>query len=141
MLTLKLRENRTDFKPGETIHGSLAWSFSNTPKSICVRFIWYTEGKGTQDVSIVAEHKIASNFNGGEESFSFSAPKFPLTIHGQLISVLFAIEAISKPEGLARTEITIANNEQPITLPATPEGSLKRPPLGNFKNARFSRKS
>ena len=54
MIRLGLRENKTAFRPGETIAGAVLWEFAKPPASAEVRLVWFTRGKGTEDGGIAA---------------------------------------------------------------------------------------
>lgn len=122
---LELRIPNTAFEPEAILEGSVAWSFADQVDAIEIRLIWYTEGKGTQDVTVFETYRCATR-NGGEEKFSFVLPAFPLSFSGQLVSLRWAVEAVCKPSNEnTRHELVIGPNGREIKLPSTPENSLK----------------
>ncbi|MCB0376713.1 MAG: hypothetical protein KDD04_12410, partial [Sinomicrobium sp.] len=46
------------FKPNDEIKGSVHWVLDKEPKDMAVRLFWYTRGRGTEDLSIVASVSI-----------------------------------------------------------------------------------
>lgn len=141
MIRIALSQGKTAFVPGERIDVRLSWSFDVPAESLALRLLWYTDGKGTQDVEVVEERIVSPQSRGGEEQLSFSAPKFPFSIHGQLLSIRWAFEAIVRPGNeSAREEITIGRNGEAVVLPETPDNSLKK--LSNLMKsvARFGQR-
>ena len=61
-LRIETRDGRTAFRPGETIEGVVRWQLDRPPRRAELRLFWYTEGRGSQDVSV-------------EETIAFDAPK------------------------------------------------------------------
>jgi hypothetical protein len=51
-LKILLAENRTQFKPAETLTGVAGWRLSTAPQSAELRLFWHTRGKGTEDVAV-----------------------------------------------------------------------------------------
>ena len=49
-LTIDIAEQKTEFRPGDNIQGTLRWNLSENPESVEISLFWRTEGKGTQDV-------------------------------------------------------------------------------------------
>ena len=123
MLSIKLDKDDGAFEPGESIIVTVAWDFREVPTEILVSLYWYTMGKGTEDMQIVEEKEVSRLSIRGEERLTFTAPKYPVTIHGELISILWAIEAdaTSFDDEPPREEIIIGPGGQPVKLPPTPE--------------------
>jgi hypothetical protein len=111
------------FLPGETITGSVYWQLDPPVTEIELRLIWYTEGKGDQDLQIVD----TARFNGPERSegrgFTVRVPQGPFSFSGKLISLLWALEAVAQPNDRAeRLPITVSPTRREILLQSqTPE--------------------
>ena len=118
MIRLGLRENQTDFRPGETISGAVLWEFEKPPASAEVRLVWFTRGKGTEDGGIAATVTLADPPAADTREFSFDAPNGPYSFSGTLIAVLWAVEFVAMPgKEFQRIEIVIAPDAREIHLP------------------------
>jgi len=89
--------DRTAYKPGETLVLSVSWALPVKPASLEVRLFWFTRGKGTEDVEVVATETIAANAPAGEASVQFALPAAPYSFSGKLISLLWAAELVAEP--------------------------------------------
>lgn len=104
------------FKPNDEIKGSVHWVLDKEPKDMAVRLFWYTRGRGTEDLSIVASVSIPPK-KRGEADFHFPIPAGPYTFSGKLISVIWAIECVANPsDECARQEITVSPTGEEILL-------------------------
>jgi len=131
MIRLGLRENKTAFRPGETIAGAVLWEFEKAPKTADVRLVWSTRGKGTEDAGIVATVAIDSPPAADTREFSFDAPNGPYSFSGTLIAVIWAVEFIAKPGSeFERIEIVIAPDASEISLPRIEQPKSRNPRLG-----------
>jgi hypothetical protein len=118
MIRLGLRENKTAFRPGETIAGAVLWELERAPRLAEVRLLWFTRGKGTEDGSIVETVKLGAPPAADTREFSFTAPNGPYSFSGTLIALLWAVEFVAEPgDGFQRIEITIAPDAREIALP------------------------
>jgi hypothetical protein len=57
-LQIELAGQQDVFRPGETARGTISWSLPQRPSWLDFRLFWYTQGKGTQDVTIVKARRI-----------------------------------------------------------------------------------
>ncbi len=118
MIRLGLRENKTAFRPGETITGAVLWEFEKAPASVEVRLVWSTRGKGTEDGDTAEVVTLDAPPTADTREFSFQAPNGPYSFSGTLIAVLWAVEFVAEPgEEFQRIEIVIAPDAREITLP------------------------
>ena len=118
MIRLGLRENKTAFRPGETIAGAVLWELEKVPSLAEVRLLWFTRGKGTEDGTTVETVKFDAAPAADTREFSFAAPNGPYSFSGTLIALIWAVEFVEKPGGeFQRIEITIAPGAKEITLP------------------------
>jgi len=69
MLILELNAASPEFSPGQTIAGRAGWQESRPPRNAALRLFWYTEGRGTQDIGIVAEQLMNVSQSMHEETF------------------------------------------------------------------------
>jgi hypothetical protein len=112
---IRIEDNKTNFRPGEEIRGSVLWSFDNTTSPLELSLFWRTEGKGTQDVGIAETISIETTGASGQKDFKFTAPAGPYSFSGKLISIIWALElATTKGNDSLRKEITISPTGQKI---------------------------
>ena len=118
MIRLGLRENKTAFRPGETIAGAVLWEFNKVPTLAEVRLVWFTRGKGSEDGGVSATVTFDAPPASDTREFSFTAPNGPYSFSGTLIAVLWAVEFVAKPgSDFQRIEIVIAPDAEEIVLP------------------------
>jgi hypothetical protein len=121
-IVIQLDENRTAFRPGESIRGSVTWSLAEVPRSGEVRLVWNTSGKGTQNVSTVQTVTLAPASSREQQRFELRAPESPYTFSGRLVSLIWAIEVELQPHShSARQEIVISPTGSEIDLYAAGE--------------------
>ena len=126
MIRLGLRENKTAFRPGETIEGAALWEFGKAPELAEVRLVWSTRGKGTEDGATVETVKLDAPPAADTRQFSFRAPDAPYSFSGTLIALIWAVEFVAKPgEEFERVEIVIAPEAKEIALPVIEQPKLK----------------
>jgi hypothetical protein len=99
VLTISIDEGGRWFKPGETIRGTAEWFLDDDPDEFEVRLFWFTSGKGTRDVEIVARAHIDQPGRHGNRAFSFRVPSGPYSFSGSLITLTWAIELVALPDG------------------------------------------
>ena len=105
------------YAPGKNISGRMRWNFDAIPQWIEIRLFWFTEGKGTQDLSVVDQHRLTDCTMRGERPFSFIAPAFPPSCSGKLVSIRWALEMVSDvQEPIPCMNIVIAPNAEEIVL-------------------------
>ena len=118
MIRLGIRENKTTFRPGETIAGAVLWELEKVPALAEVRLIWFTRGKGTEDGATVETVTFDAAPAADTREFSFAAPNGPYSFSGTLIALIWAVEFVAHPGSeFQRIEIVIAPDAQEIALP------------------------
>jgi len=116
-LTVTTDDHVTSFTPGSTVSGVLSWELQRGPEALELRLFWYTEGKGTQDVEVVATHRIEGPASTGSESFSLVLPDSPYSFSGKLITLAWALELVALPEGSSqRLDIVMSPSGSEIVL-------------------------
>ncbi len=121
-LALSSKDRKTEFRPGERISGQASWALSAAPESVKIHLLWYTEGRGTQDVEVLAAESAATPGANGQKEFSFTLPATPFSFSGKLISLLWAIEVLVNDGDLSeRFNFTMSPNGKEITIGSAPE--------------------
>jgi hypothetical protein len=113
---LLIEGNRDTFEPGQAVRGEARWSADSPPTSASVSLVYYTEGKGDQDVGIARTITFDPPPMRGDESFEIDLPLGPLSFDGRLISLKWALELNVEPGGVARKELAILPGGQAIKL-------------------------
>ena len=88
-------DNRTGCEPGATVELSAMWALRKPPRSLEARLFWFTPGKGTEDVEVVATQAVETPAAAGEHVFRFTLPEAPWSFSGKLISLLWAVEFVA----------------------------------------------
>jgi hypothetical protein len=114
---IQTARGRTNFMPGEVVTGTVSWSLRKEPKQIQVRLFWFTRGKGTPDLQVALQALIGDSKISGEQSFSLQVPNGPYSFTGNLISIVWGLEAVVEPTGQSdRIEIVCAPAGRSIDL-------------------------
>jgi hypothetical protein len=99
MLSLTTTDNATWFKPGTTIGGTASWHLDEQADALEVRLFWYTTGKGSRDVEVVASLRIDNPGISGSRDFQLAVPRGPYSFSGKLITLAWALELVALPDG------------------------------------------
>lgn len=118
LINVETRDGVTSFRPGDPVEGRAWWHIdSPAPTEVVVRLFWYTQGKGTQDLGVVAEESFPAPGVQDRRTFSFHLPAGPFSFSGKLISLLWAVEVVAQPGGeSARFEFTVSPTGDEIRL-------------------------
>jgi hypothetical protein len=118
-IRIETRDGANAFLPGETVEGTVGWHFDAPARNVELRLLWYTEGKGDQDVTIVEIVPYGNPGTEGIRAFHLRLPAGPFSFSGKLISLLWALEAVAEPGGWAeRLPITVSPTRQELLLPS-----------------------
>lgn len=93
----------TDDERG-VVAGTAAWDLEWAPRRIAVRLFWYTSGRGSRDVGVVAERELAPAAIG-RVGFAFIRPPGPAPWAGSLVAVRWAVELVAEPGGVERVDL------------------------------------
>jgi len=119
-LSIALQDNQTGFRPGETVQGTVNWSFADrVPGAVELRLFWFTHGRGTQDVSVVENLRFDRPRAKEARPFRLRLPYAPYSFSGELVSLTWALELVSDwPEAFNRVEIVLSPSAAEIELSA-----------------------
>ena len=119
-LKIEMSDDRLAFMPGQTIQGRFVWTLDRDVQAVEVRLIWFTHGKGTQDVSIVATRRVEKPARSGQDAFEFKLPVGPYSFTGKLITLSWALELLTLPGDQAeRIDFILSPTEHWVVLPTT----------------------
>lgn len=134
-LSIELAEDRSSLHPGDTVAGAARWDLTADPTSVELRLFWFTEGRGTRDVEVVARERFEGAGRADSRSFRFGLPVGPYSFSGKLISLIWALELIIEPGDRAtRRTITVGPDGREVMLPDKVDGESGT----RTKDARFS---
>lgn len=116
-LELETRDGANAFLPGETVEGTASWHLDPPAETVELRLLWYTQGKGDQDVGVVTTLPFPEPAAKDRRSFSLQLPDGPYSFSGKLISLTWALELVAEPGSRAsRVEITVSPTRREILL-------------------------
>jgi hypothetical protein len=126
-IRLGLRDNRTSYRPSEDVEGAVLWEAPETPKLAEVRLLWFTRGKGTEDLEVVATETFSDPQPGDTRTFKLRLPEGPYSFNGRLIALIWAVEFVLEPGDHAeRIELVMAPNGREVSLAAVqPQASTR----------------
>jgi hypothetical protein len=101
-LTIDIEDMNTSFQPGRAVRGQVQWRLAEEPEKACLRLLWYTAGKGTEDVGIVQTVEFDDPAAADTRRFDFTLPAGPYSFSGQLISLIWTLELEAGRECLRR---------------------------------------
>jgi hypothetical protein len=127
-LQIEIQGGANAFLPGETLEGTVSWQLDAPAETVELRLLWYTQGKGDQDVGVVSVVPFASPGLADRRAFRVRIPEGPYSFSGKLISLLWALEVVAEPGSRAsRLEITVSPTRREILImPRT----VPQPPVG-----------
>lgn len=116
-MQVETRGGTTAFVPGEVVEGTASWQLEKPAQSVELRLFWYTQGKGDQDVGVVATVPFPEPALQDRRGFRISLPLGPYSFSGKLISLLWALEVVAEPGSRAgRLEIIVSPSRREIQL-------------------------
>jgi hypothetical protein len=119
MINIKINDEQTNFRPGETIAGVASWSLPVAPAGLVLELFWTTRGKGTVDLQVVESVKIDHPSPSSEQPFNLKVPNGPYSFSGKLVSLLWGLRLVIKPsQEQAQVNLNISPTGQEINLVA-----------------------
>jgi len=116
-LAVDLADGRAAFSPREEVAGTVSWRFGAPPAKVELRLLWYTEGRGERDLSVVQALPFEAPGAIDRRPFRIALPPGPYTFSGRLVSLRWALEAVAEPgDRSARAEITLAPEGREVRL-------------------------
>lgn len=133
---IQLHDHRTYFRPGEWVEGTVSWNLDRSVENVELRFLWFTRGKGDDDVSVVDTQVFANPQRMESRPFRVQMPHAPHSFSGKLISLLWALELVAPPlDEAARFEFSLSPSGQEIVLPQVEQDKISAWRSGNRFNS------
>jgi hypothetical protein len=105
------------FAPGDRVSGLVHWQLDFPPNSAELRLLWYTQGKGTQDLQVIDVAKFDGATQSGDYEFEFTLPAGPYSYSGKLISILWTLELLIEPKSLStRSDFTMGPDRREVVM-------------------------
>ena len=116
-LNLCVDNGRDSFEPGEHVEVSASWMLAEAAEAIELRLVWYTRGKGDQDVSVVESIRYDQPATSDQRIWSIQLPSAPYSFSGKLISLLWVVEMLVEPgEESTRYDLQLAPRGKEVLL-------------------------
>ncbi len=114
-IDIEIQDNQTSFLPGQTLTGTVRWMCSEPPKKAALQLIWFTQGKGDEDVGLAEEVKFENPYGSDEHPFAFQLPAGPYSFSGRLITLAWALE-LQVDKEVIRKEIILSPSGEEVSL-------------------------
>ena len=124
-LTIAPTRGDSSRNPRDVLELVARWSLPSAPKSLEIRLFWFTRGKGTEDVGVVATERVPEPGGNGEHRVRFTLPDAPYSFSGSLISLIWAVELVAD-ETAARWEFVLAPEGREILLEGSSHATRTR---------------
>ena len=116
-MSLQIKLEASDIRPGQWLKGSVVWDFDSVPSKIELEVSWQTSGKGTDDSDMVFEEEWTPGTKSGERSFHCEMPRGPISVQGNLISIGWQVECSSnRPNATIKVPFVLSQIEGPVRL-------------------------
>jgi hypothetical protein len=114
-LTIDIEDMNMSFQPGQTIRGQVQWHLGQEPKKASLRLLWYTMGKGAEDVGVVQSVEFDTPAATDTRRFDFKLGVGPYSFSGQLVSLVWTLE-LEVGGQCVRRDITVSPDGREIKL-------------------------
>lgn len=114
-LTIDIADMNTSFHPGQSVRGQVQWQLAEKPEKASLRLLWYTAGKGTEDVGVVRTVEFDNPAATDSRRYDFTLPVGPYSFSGQLISLLWTLE-LEVAGQCMRQDITVSPTGKEVKL-------------------------
>jgi len=114
-LNIEIANDQKGFVPGQVLSGAVYWGNQRSTRNAALRLLWYTEGKGTEDVGLVESIDFENAQPTDRYAFEFTMPIGPHSFSGRLISLSWALELQVGKEWV-RKEIVLSPTGREILL-------------------------
>ena len=71
-IRVETNDGSASFQPGDLVEGTVRWQFAEPPQEVELRLFWFTEGRGDQDLEVMATIPFANP--GAHDRRSVSRP-------------------------------------------------------------------
>lgn len=121
MLDITLDRADRSYLPGEYLQAHVQWDFDLPPRAIHLELRWDTEGKGTSDSEVVAEETWSGVPARGNQTWSLTLPRGPMSLNGHLIRIQWTLRCRADGHEMYPVSLTISPTRQPVQLSTVTE--------------------
>ena len=112
-----IQTNKAAYKPGERLEGEFRWDGLSVGQVLVLALVWHTEGRGTEDSSVVFEATITDCTSLGVQAFALVLPVDLPSFSAELIRVIWTVEIrVEGGDDGAKTQIVIAPEATELRL-------------------------
>jgi hypothetical protein len=116
-LQLETVGGRREYAPGDSVELEVEWQLLEAADAIEVRLVWYTVGKGDQDISVVEVERFDDPPLYNRRRCTCVLPEAPYSFSGRLISLVWCVELIVLPRGPSRRlDLTVGPDRREVLL-------------------------
>lgn len=92
-ISLRLKNDKTVYRPGENIRGEVEWEFAKDVQEISIQVFWYTTGRGDSEAETVKTEIISMPLKSDKQDFAIELPMAPYSFKGQITGLNWAVKA------------------------------------------------
>ena len=92
-ISLRLKNDKTVYRPGETLYGQAEWEFAKDIQEISIQVFWYTTGRGDSEAETVKTETISMPLKSDKQDFAIELPMAPYSFKGQITGLNWAVKA------------------------------------------------
>jgi hypothetical protein len=118
-LRLALDEPGRTCRPGAALEVDASWYLDGSDHTVELNLVWYTSGKGTQDIEVAEQVILTSDTPGssGSRRHTLRLPEGPYSFSGKLITLAWALELVALPSSaVERVDLVIAPEGREVDL-------------------------
>jgi len=119
ILRLKVDDPGTARRPGESLDIDASWHLDGPDHAVELSLVWYTSGKGSEDIEVVEQVTLASKAPGssGSRHHTLRIPEGPYSFSGKLISLAWALELVAVPSSaVERVDLVIGPEAREVDI-------------------------
>jgi len=116
-LRIDIPGGRVSFQPLEEVAGTIAWALEEPPRSLELRLLWMTRGRGIVDSEVVQSMCLETPPAAGDRPFRFRLPDWPYSLAGKLVTVQWALQLLAaSPPQQAQVNLIVSPTQRQIEL-------------------------
>ena len=94
--------------PGGDLHGHVAWDLAQEPRTLALRLVWQTAGKGGEEEETAATVELPRHVRGAL-AFTGVAPTAPVTWPGTVVALRWMLQVVADGAVVAEHEVMVGD--------------------------------